>query len=70
MQDCIALWSLWCAFLEDFMNKLNRHLSEGIKVKSEAKILDLNDLWAHCFSFFVVTGGGFLDPTHLRNLDA
>lgn len=31
-------------FLEDFMNKLNRHLSEGIEVKSEAKIVDLNGL--------------------------
>lgn len=49
------------------MNKLNRHLSEGIKVKSEAKTVHLDDL---CFSFFVVTGGGFLDPKHLRNLDA
>lgn len=70
----IFLWRLWSTSLEDFMNRLDRRLSEVIGVKSKSETVDVNDLWrvlqALCFSFFVVTGGGFLDPKHLWHLDA
>lgn len=74
MQDCTLTDFLLEVVIRLIMNRLDRHLSEVIKVKSKGENVDLNDLWrvlqALCFSFFVVAGGDSLDPKHLWCLDA